>query len=115
MRNLKSLLVIFIGSLLMLNTLQAVTPGVSPKANFGKEIVNLLDDADYLNLDGKIIETTIVMEVNEEHRLVLIDSGTSIKKLDAYITRKLDGKKVWTRNVMTNVPYYLTVRFQAEN
>ena len=115
MRNLKSFLVILIGSLFIFNTLQAATPNVSPKDKFGFEVVSLLDVADYLSLDGKMIETTIIIKVNDENRLILVDSGTKNKKLDAYISHRLHMKKVWTRKVKTNVSYWLTVRFQPEN
>jgi|GEM_PF-2140348 hypothetical protein len=115
MKNLKSFLVIFVGSLLLFNTLQAATPNVSPKAKFGSEVVTLLDVANYLSLDGEIIETTIIVKVNDENRLILVDSGTKNEKLDAYISHRLHMKKVWTRKVKTNFRYCLTVRFQPEN
>lgn len=112
MKNLKVLLTMIIGTLFLLNTVDAKGLKFSPKEKFSMEVSMLLDRASHLDLNGKSIETTLVLQVDDDNRLVLVDSGTDNANLNEFLTQRLDQKRIWTRNVKQNVPYLLTVRFK---
>jgi hypothetical protein len=84
----------------------------NPKDKLSTEITLKLEDAYSINLEGKTVQTTIILLVDEDHRFHVVDSGTDNSQLDQYIRVKLDHKKVWTRDVKRNYHYFLTVRFE---
>jgi len=114
MKNLKVFLTIMISSLFLLNIAFANPSNVHPKNKLGNEVKLLLRNADYLNLHGECIETTLVLMVNDDYKLVLIDSGTDNNNLNKFLSKRLNNKKVWTRNIQKGVQFYLTVRFIPE-
>lgn len=111
MRSIKMIFILLISSLVLQSTVYANVEGVHPKHKLTREVTWKLDRADYLDLNGKSIETTIVLMVDDKGKFVIVDTGTDNLKLDKYIKCKLNQKKVRTRKAKKNVYYYLTVRF----
>ena len=112
MKTGKLLITVLIGSLFILNASYARSLSPNPKSKLCTEITLLLDNAYSLDLKGETVETTIVVLVRDDHKLMVIDSGTGNSQLDQFIREKLNNKKVWTRNVETNFHYLLKVRFE---
>ena len=112
MKNLKYLLTVLISSLFLLNAMHAEVPKPNPKVKLGKEIKTMLDYADWLDLKGECIEANLIIKLDEDNRLVLVNCCTDNDKLKGFISRKLEGKRIWTRNLYQDVNYCLKVRFE---
>ena len=112
MRNLKIIFIVLISSLVLQSTAFAKSSKVTPNYKLTKEITWMLDSADYLNLKGESVEITIVLRINDEEKLVIVDTGTEIQILDEFIRNKLNKKKIRTRKIKKNLNYFMTVRFE---
>ena len=114
MKILKFFAATMLCTLFLVNTAFASAERVNPNEKLGKEIVRMIDHADFLDLEDQTVTATLLLMVNNHGELILLESGTDNPELDSYLKDKLNNKKIWTRKVQKNVIYKLKVIFKPE-
>ena len=100
MRKVKILFFALLAGLFFVGTAYATTSGLSPESSLRAEIVDLIDHPGSDLLDGQSIVANIRLMVNDDDQLIVIDSGTTDPKLDAFLKSKLNYKKCNCKNLL---------------
>ena len=114
MRKVKVLLVALVASLFFSATAFAATEGMSPESSLRAEIIDLIDQPDVSVLNGKTEIANLRLMVNNDSELIVIDTGTSNKKLDVYLKAKLNYQKIDASQIQHLNFYFVKVEFRSK-
>jgi len=113
MKKVSVLLTVLAASLFFAGSVMAKGISVSPESSFRAEIVDMIDNPNFGEFQGESLVANLRLMVNEDHELIVIDTGTKDPELDSYLKSKLNYKIVKSPDVLHYNFYFIRVEFKV--